>query len=198
MTEPAPRTGGRLFLAVDPPPAAVADLDRALVPLRAAPGAPRWTPPARWHLTLVFLAEVPAPLLAPLTATVGSAVAGAPALSLQLAGAGRFGSRRRPAVCWAGLAGDVAGLTALAGRLADAARGVGLPVEDRPFRAHLTLGRWRAGQDADADLPERLAGYRGPVWTAPEVVLWRSHLGPTPRYERVTAWPLGVGRDQVT
>ncbi|WP_255557586.1 RNA 2',3'-cyclic phosphodiesterase [Modestobacter sp. L9-4] len=177
-------------MAVDPPPAAVSDLDRALAPLRAAPGAPHWTPPERWHLTLAFLGQVPAPLLAPLTAAVGAAVEGVTALSLQLTGAGRFGSRRRPAVCWAGLAGDVAPLTALAGRLADAARAVGLPVEDRPFRAHLTVGRWRAGQPADPDLPDRLAGHRGPAWTASEVVLWRSHLGAAPRYERVTAWPL--------
>ena len=146
----------------------------------------------------MFLGDVPAPRLAPLTAAVGAAVAGAPALSLQLAGGGRFGSRRRPAVLWAGLAGDVAPLTALAGQLAGAARAVGLPVEDRPFRAHLTVGRWRAGQDADADLPDRLAGHRGPVWTASEVVLWRSHLGADARYERVTAWPLGSARDQVT
>ncbi|MFQ1003520.1 RNA 2',3'-cyclic phosphodiesterase [Modestobacter sp. SSW1-42] len=187
-----------MFLAVDPPPAAIADLDAALAPLRAAPGAPRWTAPERWHLTLVFLGDVPAPLLAPLTAAVGAAVAGTPPLSLQLAGAGRFGSRRRPAVCWAGLAGDVVPLTALAGRLADAARAVGLPVEDRPFRPHLTVGRWRPGQDADAALPERLAGHRGPVWTASEAVLWRSHLGSAPRYERLTGWPLSPRRDQVT
>ncbi len=82
-------------------------------------------------------------------------------------------------------------LTALAGRLAAAARAVGLPVEDRPFRAHLTVGRWRPGQPADGDLPDRLAGYRGPVWPVREVVLWRSHLGPEPRYERTAAWPVG-------
>jgi 2'-5' RNA ligase len=185
-----PDSAGRLFLAVDPPPDAVADLDRALEPVRAAPGAPRWIPPSRWHLTLLFLGNVPAALLAPLTAAVAPAVVGTPPLRLQLAGGGRFGSRRRPAVCWAGLAGDVPELTALAGRLAGAARGIGLAVEDRPFRAHLTLGRWRPGRPADGDLPDRLAGYRGPVWPAREVVLWRSHLGPEPRYEQVTAWPL--------
>jgi 2'-5' RNA ligase len=168
----------------------VAHLDRAVQPLRAAPGAPRWTPSSRWHLTLLFLGDVPAARLAPLTAAVGPAVAGTPPLALQLAGAGRFGSRRRPAVCWAGLAGDVGELAALAGRLAGAARALGLPVEDRPFQAHLTLGRWRPGRPADGDLPDRLAGYAGPVWTASELVLWRSHLGPEPRYERVTAWPL--------
>jgi 2'-5' RNA ligase len=179
-----------LFLAVDPPPDAVAGLDRALAPVRAAAGAPRWTPPPRWHLTLLFLGAVPAPLLAPLTSAVTPAVAGTAPMSLQLAGAGRFGSRRRPSVYWAGLSGDVEELAALAARLAAGARSVGLPVEDRPFRAHLTVGRWRPGQPADGDLPERLAGYRGPVWPVREVVLWRSHLGQEPRYERVAAWPL--------
>jgi 2'-5' RNA ligase len=111
-------------------------------------------------------------------------------MSLQLAGAGRFGSRRHPTVCWAGVSGDVPDLTALATRLTGAARDVGLPVEDRPFRAHLTVGRWRPGRPADGDLPERLAGYRGQVWPVREVVLWRSHLGPEPHYERVAAWPL--------
>jgi 2'-5' RNA ligase len=169
----------------------VAALDAALAPVRTAPGAPRWTPPSRWHLTLVFLGDVPAPALAPLTAAVGPAVAATPPLTLQLAGAGRFGSRRRPAVCWAGVDGDVGELTALAGRLGGAASSVGLPVEDRPFRAHLTIGRWRPGRPADGDLPTRLAGHRGPPWPVREVVLWRSHLGPEPRYDRVAAWPVG-------
>jgi 2'-5' RNA ligase len=138
----------------------------------------------------VFLGNVPGPLLSPLTTAVASAVAGTPPMTLQLAGAGRFGSSRRPAVCWSGVSGDVPELSALAARLAGAVRAVGLPVEDRPFRAHLTLGRWRPGRPADGDLPERLADHRGPVWPVREVVLWRSHLGPEPSYERVTAWPL--------
>jgi 2'-5' RNA ligase len=180
----------RLFLAVDPPPSAVRDLTRALAPLRDAPGAPRWTTPDRWHVTLQFLGEVPAPVAGPLQDAVAPAVAAAPPMSLQVAGAGRFGSRRRPAVCWAGLAGDVGELTALADRLGAAVRTVGIRTEDRPFRAHLTLGRWRPGQPADPALPDRLAGYRGPAWPVTEVVLWRSRLGPTPSYERLAAWPV--------
>jgi len=179
-----------LFLAVDPPPDAVADLERALVPLRAAPGAPRWTPSSRWHLTLVFLGDVPAASLAPLTAGVEPAVAATPPLTLRLAGAGRFGSRRRPAVCWAGVEGDVAALSALAARLAAAVQVVGLPVEDRPFRAHLTLGRWRPGAPADAEVVDRLAGYRGPDWPVTEVRLLESHLGPRPTYDVLATWPV--------
>ncbi len=184
---PRPR---RLFFAVTPPAGALTDLDRALAPLREAPGAPRWTPPERWHLTLLFLGAVPAEQVEELVAAAGPAVATAPPMTLRLAGAGRFGTRRRPQVFWAGVTGDDAALGALAARLATVARGLGLPAEDRPFRAHLTLGRRRPGRPGDGDLPERLAGHRGPCWPATEVELLESHLGPAPRYDRVAAWPL--------
>ena len=58
----------------------------------------------------------------PLVAAVGHAVGAAPAMTLRLAGAGRFGSNRRPQVFWAGLDGDVGPLVDLAQRLAGAAR----------------------------------------------------------------------------
>ena len=105
-------------------------------------------------------------------------------MTLRLAGGGRFGSLRRPQVAWAGLDGDV-------GPLVDARRPAGrrrpralrLPVEDRPFRPHLTLGRWRPGQPADGALTDRLAGYRGPAWPVTEVRLLESHLGPSRTYD---------------
>jgi RNA 2',3'-cyclic 3'-phosphodiesterase len=128
-----------------------------------------------------------------LQAAAAPAVAAAPPMALRLSAGGRFGSPRRPQVFWAGLDGDVRAVTDLARRLADAARALGLPVEDRPFRAHLTLGRWRPRQPADGDLPQRLAGYRGPEWPVTEVRLLESHLGPRPRYEALSSWP--VARD---
>jgi 2'-5' RNA ligase len=120
------------------------------------------------------------------------AVAAAPAMTLRLAGAGRFGSPRRPQVFWAGLDGDVPPLVALADRLGTAARKLRLPVEDRPFRPHLTLGRWAPRRPADGTLPDRLAGYRGPAWPVTEVRLLESHLGPKPTYEVLATW--GVAR----
>jgi RNA 2',3'-cyclic 3'-phosphodiesterase len=181
----------RLFVAVTPPEQARADLYRALAPVRDAPGAPRWTTPDRWHLTLLFLGRVPAEVVGPLADGVGPVVAATPSVTLRLAGGGRFGSRRRPQVCWAGVAGEADALAALAVRLAGVARTLGLPVEDRPFRPHLTLGRWRPGRPGDGDLPDRLAGYRGPSWPLTEVELLESHLGAAARYERVAAWTVG-------
>jgi 2'-5' RNA ligase len=172
-------------VAVAPPAEARDHLAAALAPLRDAEGAPRWGDPGRWHLTLLFLGAVPSALLPPLTGAVAAAVAPTPPAVLRLAGAGRFGSRSRPQVCWAGLEGDVAVLSGLAGRLATAARGLGLPVEDRPFRPHLTLVRWHPRRPADGDLPDRLAGYRGPDWPLAQVALVRSTAG---RHEPVTTW----------
>jgi 2'-5' RNA ligase len=167
-------------------------LEVALEPLRDAAGAPRWSAPARWHLTLLFLGAVPDDRVPPLTVAAGTVVAGAPAMTLRLAGAGRFGSVRRPQVFWAGLDGDVAPLVELAAGLADVARDLGLPVEDRPFRAHLTIGRWPLRRPADGTLPERLAGYAGPRWPVTELRLWETHLGPKPTYDTVAAWPVAA------
>jgi 2'-5' RNA ligase len=160
-------------------------------PLRDVPGAPSWTASERWHLTLLFLGRVADERVAPLVAAAAPAVAAAPPMTLRLAGGGRFGSVRRPQVAWAGLDGDVRPLVELAGRLAAAARSLGLPVEDRPFRPHLTLGRWRPGRPADGSLTDLLADYQGPDWPVTEVRLLESHLGPKPTYETVAAWPVG-------
>ena len=105
-----------------------------------------------------------------------------------MAGAGRFGSVRRPQVFWAGLDGDVPPLVGLADRLGAAARKLHLPVEDRPFRPHLTLGRWAPRRPADGTLPERLSDYRGPAWPVTELRLLESHLGPKPTYDTVASY----------
>jgi 2'-5' RNA ligase len=133
---------------------------------------------------------VPADRVPRLLAAAAPAVAAAPAMTLRLATGGRFGPPRRPQVMWVGLDGDVRPLTDLARALADAARALDFPVEDRPFRAHLTVGRWRPRQPADGTLPALLADYRGPAWPVTEVRLLESHLGADPRYDPVAAWPL--------
>jgi 2'-5' RNA ligase len=162
-----------------------------VAPLREAAGAPAWTAVERWHLTLLFLGAVPPDVVHPLSERIGQAVAGAAPMTLRLAGGGRFGSARRPQVLWVGLTGDVDALTFLAGRLAGDAGALGLTVEARPFRPHLTVGRWRAGRLADPSLADRLDGYRGPEWRVTEVALVRSTLGAHSPHERLAGWPPG-------
>ncbi len=161
----------RTFVAVRPPAGAVAHLRAVL---------PSWpSPPERWHLTLAFLGEVEDPLsLAPALAQV---CAGRAPLALRLAGSGAFG---RGGPVWVGVAGDRTGLTALAGAVAQACFDAGVDVERRPYRPHLTVGR-RGRPD-----PARLAAYAGPTWTAPEVELVTSRLGPPVEHQVLARFPL--------
>jgi 2'-5' RNA ligase len=161
----------RTFVAVRPPPAAVDHLRAAL---------PAWpSAPERWHLTLAFLGELDDPVaLEP--ALAGVCAVHAP-LRLRLAGSGTFGAG---GPVWVGVEGDRARLTALAGAVAQACRDAGVDVERRPYRPHLTVGRRRRPD------PGLLAAYAGPSWTAGEVELVVSRLGPPVEHQVVARLPL--------
>ncbi len=50
----------RMFVALRPPDAALAELAAVAAPVRrSAPKALRWTNPDQWHVTLTFLGDVP-------------------------------------------------------------------------------------------------------------------------------------------
>jgi 2'-5' RNA ligase len=88
----------------------------------------------------------------------------------------------------------VATLAALAGAAAAAARSAGVPVDRRPYRPHLTVGRWSASAAPPSGRPlvAALGRYAGPHFAAGSVVLMRSHHGPRPRYETVAEWGTAV------
>lgn len=169
----------RLFVAIVPPPPAVAHLATAVADL--ADSGLRWQPPERWHLTLAFLGDVTP---APISAALDSALAGVQGVGEgQLAGSGTFRAGRG-GVLWVGVAG--VGLAAFAGRVRAA-----LPTEQGTFRLHVTLARWRGDPRVALSVAEALRQYAGPQWPVLSIELIRSHLGPAPRYETVDSWPLG-------
>jgi RNA 2',3'-cyclic 3'-phosphodiesterase len=191
----------RLFVAIVPPPPALAELSAAVDQLRAEAAGPvpsgagqqlRWTSSGQWHLTLAFLGEVEDAVLAKLRPRLERAVARHPAQRLAIAGAGAFPSPRRARVLWAGLRADNRALGALAASVAAAARRAGAPSPDegRRFKAHLTLARCRDVADLSS-LATELAGFAGQEWTADSVRLVRSYLSTgAPHYETVGEWPL--------
>ncbi len=177
----------RLFVAVYPSAPAVDSL-RAALP---RDDALRWTPAEQWHLTLVFLGEVAEDRVPELRERLGRAASRSTPMQLGFGAAGTFPKQARHGrVLWSAVTGDVDELTRLAERCAAAARRTGVTVEDRPFRAHLTLARARQPTaDMTADVAA-LADYAGPGWPAEEVVLVRSHLGRVVRHEPVQSWRL--------
>ncbi len=146
----------RLFLALWPGVAA----RRALATQAGAwawPAGARLVEPARLHATLHFIGPVP-------TARLDEVAAG---LAVPLEPAWVAFNR---ADVWPGPAVAVleaeqvpTALDALHQRLAQALRGLGLPVEPRPWRAHVTLARHARGAVAPAaptPVRWRVSGYR--------------------------------------
>lgn len=170
--------------------AAVASQPDHALPGHLRSGGLRWVQPESWHLTLAFLGGVEPRRLPDLETRLGRAASRAVPLELRLNGAGRFGRN----VLWAGVDGDRDGVRRLAAATAAAARRVGLDVEDKPYRPHLTLARGDGRTDLRS-IADALAGLASPPWTADELELVRSHLGEGPnrtaRHEVVARWPLG-------
>lgn len=182
----------RLFVALRPPPAALAHLEAHVSALQQANGELRWTPADQRHLTLAFLGEVDEHRYADLTSRLARAAGRSGELPLSLTGAGTFPRRAdRARVLWVGLDGDRPALARLSAAASAAVRRSGIPVEDRPFSPHLTLARARSSSGADVSgLLPVLSAYAGPPWTATEVELVRRQLGTTVRHETLDRWPL--------
>ncbi|MEU6310042.1 RNA 2',3'-cyclic phosphodiesterase [Streptomyces sp. NPDC047014] len=181
----------RLFVAVLPPDAALAELEAAVGPLRDERLI--WTAGAGWHFTLAFLGEVGEELLPELRARLERAAHRTAPFTLRVHGSGQFGEN----VLWAGAAGELPALRMLAERTDAAARRAGVPLErHRRYTPHLTLARGRHGGPPLGPYRDALAGFEGAPWRAETLSLVRSHLpadgvpGARPRYETVGAWPL--------
>ncbi len=188
----------RLFVALDPSEPVRRRIAALAAELRRDAGRAadeiRWVAPENVHLTLQFLGAVPEERVPDVEAAVRAAAAEGRPLALQLQGAGGFPNARRPRVVWAGLAGDVPALAALAAAVGRRLAPLGFPPEDRPFSPHLTLGRARDGRGAPglAGALAHAAQAEGAAWRATELLLFESHLSPKgPRYEVIARAPLG-------
>jgi RNA 2',3'-cyclic 3'-phosphodiesterase len=178
----------RLFLAVQLPLECRSGLARRLAELapRGLPG--RGVPADRWHFTLRFLGSIPPILRAALDRELESAILGE-AFEIELGVLGAFPRPSRASVLWMGVQRGSERLSTLASEVERAVSAAGFPPEERPFRPHLTLARFKVPEDV-APLVQRCTpvGILVPVST---VTLFRSHLEPgAARYEPLAEWPL--------
>ena len=176
----------RCFVALPVPPPVRERAAEVMTALKAGGPDVKWVEPANLHLTLKFLGEAPEGQVPDLVRALEEACAGRPAPRLEITVPGAFPDARRPRVVWLGLAGDLTPLAELAAAVERALAPLGYPPEDRPFRAHLTLGRVRrprkgGGQPDTRSLSRDLAGRDwagGPEFTVDRVVLMQSTLTP--------------------
>jgi 2'-5' RNA ligase len=139
-----------------------------------------WVRADRVHLTLKFLGSVPPERIGAIEAALLTVAAASPSFRLQPYGCGAFPTIKQMRVVWVGLRGDEKALVSLQGAVEAALAPLGFEPEDRPFRAHLTLGRVKGRQHLRALQEALLArqGFEAEAFDVTELVLYRSDLMP--------------------
>lgn len=162
----------RLFFALWPDDAIRAAIVRRRA-LLGEPG-PRRVPDHNLHLTLLFLGDRPAAELDAIVQAAGGVDLSPVTLRLD-----RFGWFPRAGVVWLG--GEAPEqLAACRQSLADAMRALGVPVDDRPFRPHVTLFR-KVHQRPELPAPPALE------WPIRRFALVQSRPGRP--YRTLAGWP---------
>lgn len=184
----------RIFVAVNLAPGLKETLAQVQERLKAARADVTWVRPENLHLTLKFLGQVEETRLAAVGEAVAAAARGYGSFRLVLGGLGAFPQPRAARVVWIGMSEGAQALAALQARVEGGLESLGFPREERPFTAHLTLGRVRGPRHR-----EQLAVALTSMPTEPlgEMVLHRielmkSDLGPGgARYSVLQSFPLG-------
>lgn len=132
----------RLFFAAEFAPPLRDAVSDAITRARIANPPWRWVARENIHVTLKFLGETPEEIVPELVEVVTGACAGTAPFDIVLGGLGGFPDLHRPRVLFYEMTTGARELVALAGAI-DAAlsEGLGIPREDRPFKAHATVAR---------------------------------------------------------
>jgi 2'-5' RNA ligase len=190
--------GIRSFLAFELPTQLKTPLARTVEGMRNYRLEVRWVKVENIHLTLVFLGNVAVEAVRSIGQLAEPVCQQYGPFSLRVEGIGMFGTMRRPRVLWAGIAGDVDRMADFRNDLVHNLLPLGIKQEDRAFRPHLTLGRFRKGAGASTSLREAMTAHGGigtPDCVADELVLFRSDLKPSGAvYSRLDAWSLTGAR----
>lgn len=189
----------RTFIAVDISPEARQTLQGVARRFRLEfPQGVAWTNPQGFHVTLKFLGNISPDLVGRVMGSLTAPAAAANSFHLGLAGLGMFPNSKRPRVLWAGLNGDLAGLSALYLAVGQSLTTLGFAPEDRLFSPHITLGRVKRG--ASVGLLSKISGSvtaapqpHAHSWQVESVCLFRTDLHPSgAEHTVIGSWPLGT------
>lgn len=189
----------RVFAAVDPDPAVRAAAGRAA---RAVAGRlesraherVRWVAPEQLHVTLRFLGEVTEADADALRAALRAPFE-TEAFPARVSRLGCFPPSGPPRVLWLGIGEGGDAMAELKSELDRRLAPAGRPPEDRPWRAHLTLGRlkrWPARSRRNVDRVLSAVRPETPGWLVDHVTLYESRRTPRgARYHVLESTALG-------
>lgn len=141
----------------------------------------RWVKPENVHLTLKFLGEIAINSIDGITEMIMKTALNCRPLTLFTKGLGVFPGIKKPRVLWMGTFGEIKTLLEIQGQLETHLEEQGFAKENRPFKSHLTLGRFK-GQIQPEKLLSILQSYSdfsSKPFEAREIILYKSELKPS-------------------
>ncbi len=173
--------GIRSFIAIEIPDLLRAKMAEIQREVKRTGADVKWVRPEGIHLTLKFLGSIQPEEVEKIARTTAPIVANWVPFTLRVHGLGCFPSPRNPRVIWMGIDRGVESVLSLQQAIENGAAAEGFPPEDRPFKAHLTIGRVRSPKGRST-LIESLARYGDAeigTFAASEVCLFKSELKPS-------------------
>lgn len=183
----------RLFFAVDLPEATMASAERLMETFAIPPGTVRWARPGNMHITIKFLGETEEEKIPAIREAASSALSSFAPARLTIEGMGIFPNHDKPRVVWFGVGGDTAALSVMEAELSKSLEGLGFLPDQRPFTAHLTIGRVKSDLARGPLIRLVRAHQKEFIGDAPlnEIVLYESSLNPAGAiYTVVERFPL--------
>lgn len=180
----------RLFFAAEFAPPLREAVSDAIAGARIPNPPWKWVARENIHVTLKFLGETPEEVVPELVEVVTGACAGTAPFDIVLGGLGAFPSLQRPRVLFYEVTTGAGKLVSLAEAI-DAALcdGLGIPRENRPFKAHATVARVKSAipPDVAARLAKAPPVERGGQ-RLEKVTLMESELRPQGAVYRPVKW----------
>jgi RNA 2',3'-cyclic 3'-phosphodiesterase len=171
----------RSFLAIEIPRTILKEIEEIQGDLRSSHADVRWVPAGNIHLTLKFFGNIEEAKIETIFHSIETPVRDTPAFSVTAGGIGAFPSQRSPRVVWVGLLSGADTLITFQKSLDVELAKAGFEPEDRPFQAHLTLGRMKSSRGRD-DLVRKMEPYREKMFgevVVERLILFKSDLRPS-------------------
>ena len=151
----------------------------------------RWVYKDDYHITLAFLGSSEKQKLDKVVDFVEEALKFENAFPLQIEGINTFGNKQSPRIFWASLQYEER-LHQLQAMIAKQCIEAGFTLEDRKYNPHITLARNWASADFQPEILQRYNPFsKEPLsFQAKEVVLYRTNVESTPKYECIATFSL--------
>jgi len=137
----------RTFIALELSNEVKNELSRLQTELKKTGAEIKWVNPENIHLTIKFLGNIASDKIERIKKILDETSSRSAPFKISLFRLGAFPSLDRPRVIWAGIDRGCAEVEKIAGIMEEKFGVAGFEKNDRPFSAHLTLGRVRSGKN---------------------------------------------------